>query len=425
MFKDTGAVDAASILFNLDEYKVLSAGVSPVGRTVVIEPISTEAGCPSCGVISSRIQARPVHRVKDVSCGGRDLEVLVRKRRLACLETACERRSFVQTTDQIPLRSRLTTRLVGAIVEAASTEVRSVSGLAVAHGVTWPTVMRKISDIGQMIGNVDYRFVRRLGIDEHRFRRVRFVRNTSGKVQRIEPWSIVFTDLDTGMILDVVDGRRGATVLKWISQRPRYWRQRVHYVAIDMSTEFRKAVRSALPKAKISVDHFHVVAKTNEMVTNVRRRRSHEKVGRRGRMSEPTYRYRKLLTCNLENLSNKQTERLKDVLAADTELGIIYAIKEHVRDLLKTTNIDDFQRRWAVLERSVKASKLKEARSLFGTLKMWRKELLVFCRTRLTNARSEAANLTAKNMKRIGRGYTNHGNYRLRILLSTQGLRPC
>ena len=86
-------------------------------------------------------------------------------------------------------------------------------------------------------------------------------------------------------------------------------------------------------------------------------------------------------------------EKLKEVLVSDTELGITYAIKEPIRDLLKTTDIDEFQRCCAVLERSIKASKTREARSLFRTLKMWRTELLVFCRTRLTNARSEAANV--------------------------------
>ena len=44
-------------------------------------------------------------------------------------------------------------------------------------------------------------------IDEHRFRKVRYARSRTWKVIRIEPWSIVFTDLDTGKILDIVDGR--------------------------------------------------------------------------------------------------------------------------------------------------------------------------------------------------------------------------
>lgn len=242
---------------------------------------------------------------------------------------------------------------------------------------------------------------------------------------RIEPWSIVFTDLDTGNILDIVDGRRGAAVRKWLKNRPRYWRQRVQVVSIDMSSEFRKAVLETLPKAKISMDHFHVIARTNLMITHVRRRRSHEVHERRGRATDPAYKYRKLLTCNLENLSITQVERLKLILESDPELGVIYAIKEHVRQLLKTRDIHDFQSRWAVLEKSVRATKMVEAKSLFRTLTAWRSELLVFIRTRLTNVRSEAANLTAKNLKRIGRGYRNHDHYRLRILLYAAGLRPC
>jgi transposase len=33
------------------------------------------------------------------------------------------------------------------------------------------------------------------------------------------------------------------------------------------------------------------------------------------------------------------------------------------------------------------------------------------------NARSEAANLTCKNLKRTGRGYRDQGNYQARIML--------
>src|SRR5699024_6942605 len=145
---------------------------------------------------------------------------------------------------------------------------------------------------GELAGDIDRMFIGRLGIDEHRFRKVRYARGSSGKVVRIEPWSIVFTDLDTGKILDIVDGRRGAAVTKWLKSRPRYWRQRVQYVAIDTSAAFRKAVRANLPKAKISVDHFHVIARANLMITQVRRRRSHEVHERRGRVADPAYKYR-------------------------------------------------------------------------------------------------------------------------------------
>lgn len=95
MIKDTGSIDPASILLNLTDYRVITVPQAPVGRQVLVEPAATEAACPSCGVLTTRIQARPIHRVKDVPVGGTDLQVMVRKRRMACQETGCSRRSFV------------------------------------------------------------------------------------------------------------------------------------------------------------------------------------------------------------------------------------------------------------------------------------------------------------------------------------------
>lgn len=158
----------------------------------------------------------------------------------------------MQTTDEIPLRSRLTSRLVAGVVTGLSTELRAVSRVAAASGVPWTTVMRITADTAVLYGSVDRRLVRRLGVDdEHRFRRVRYLKDDAGKVARVEPWSIVFTDLDTGAILDIVDGRRGQAVRDWIG-----------------------------------------VARANQMVTEVRRRRAHDLHGRRGRATDPAWKYR-------------------------------------------------------------------------------------------------------------------------------------
>ena len=232
-------------------------------------------------------------------------------------------------------------------------------------------------------GAVDRRLIRRLGVDEHRFRQVRYLKDDAGKVTSVEPWSIVFTDLDTGAILDIVDGRRGQAVRDWIRARPRWWRNRGELVAMDMSTGFRRAIRKTLHKAAITVDHWHVVARANQMVTEVRRRRAHELHGRRGRATDPAWKYRKLLTCNQENMSRAQRGRMQEIIDSDIELGVVWGIKERVRQLLKTDYIDAFHRAWAELEHAVKATRMREAKSLFLTLKMWRRELLTFCRPRV------------------------------------------
>jgi len=415
----TFGADPASILFNLSGYRVIS--VSPaVGdrlRQALVETVEREGACPSCGVLSSRVQARPVQHVKDVACGGARIDVIVRKRRYRCVEPRCPRGTFTEQTDQLPARARVTTRLTEQVLTACRAEPRAVSRVAHEAGLAWPTVMRMLTSTIDLSTGVDHRHVRRLGIDEHRFRTVRYLRDPdTHAVTRVEPWSIVFTDLDTGALLDVVDGRRGATVRTWLAARPRWWRRRVQLVAIDMSSEFRAAVRKALPKARISVDHWHVVRLANEMVTKVRRRRVWELHQRRGRNVDTPWRYRKLLTCAGDRLSVRQRARLTEILEQDIELAVAWGIKEHVRQLLAARDTPTFQREWARLERAVKATRLPEPVALFKTLTAWRRELLTFCRTRVTNARTEAANLTAKTFKRIGRGYRNHDNYRCRII---------
>ena len=419
MPQPTFDADTASILFNLPGYRVISATpvVDHQPRQVLVETIDAEGACPSCGVLSSRVHSRPVQHVTDVPCGGDRLDITVRKRRYVCLEQVCPRGTFTEQTDQLPARARVTTRLAERVVTAARLEPRAVSRVADEAGLSWPTVMRLLTaTIDVHGGQVDTRHVHRLGIDEHRFRRVRYTRDEHGTVTRVEPWSIVFTDLDTGAILDVVDGRRGTSVTTWLAARPRWWRRRVRLVAIDLSSEFRAAIRKALPKARISADHWHVIRLANEMVTKVRRRRVWELHARRGRNVDTAYQYRKLLTCAADRLSLRQRTRLQQLPDEDIELAVAWGIKEHVRQLLAARDIASFQREWAALERAVKATRLPEPVALFKTLTAWRRELLTYCRTRITNARSEAANLKAKTFKRIGRGYRNHDNYRCRII---------
>ena len=113
-----------------------------------------------------------------------------------------------------------------------------------------------------------------------------------------------------------------------------------------------------------------------------------------------------------------QRLRLDQILAADLELAVVWAVKETVVQLLATTTDEAFDTEWTRLATAVRATDLPEPKSLFRTLTAWRAEIRAFCLTRITNARTEAANLGAKNIKRAGRGFTNHGNYRARILLT-------
>ena len=101
--------DAASVIFNLPDYRVIDAIDLPLGgRRVIVQADAIEAGCPDCGVVSDRVHAWCRQRVKDIPHAGR-VEVVVVKPRLVCVERACPRQTFTQTTPDLPLRARCTT----------------------------------------------------------------------------------------------------------------------------------------------------------------------------------------------------------------------------------------------------------------------------------------------------------------------------
>lgn len=112
---------------------------------------------------------------------------------------------------------------------------------------------------------------RMLGIDEHRFRSVRYFRNPdSGSWTRYEPWMTAIVDLDTGQVLGVVDGRDQKGVGEGLFARPLAWRLAGQVVATDPSAAFRKALRMWLPRTAVAVDHFHLVSLANQALTEAR-----------------------------------------------------------------------------------------------------------------------------------------------------------
>ena len=246
MFEPMGSRrDAASVIFNLPGYRVIDAVDLPLGgRRVKVQPVDLESGCPACGVVSSRVHAWVVQRVRDVPHAGR-VEVVVRKPRLVCAEPACRRRTFTHTTTQLPTRARCTTRLRTAVLAAVIDSGRAVAEVAGELGVAWWTVQATVNAAAVLLPDVDDLWVRRLGIDEHRYRRVRWFRDEAGGWRRVEPWMSTIVNADTGQVLGVVDGRDSAAVGGWLAARSPAWRARIQVVAIDPSAAFRRAIRRA------------------------------------------------------------------------------------------------------------------------------------------------------------------------------------
>lgn len=221
--------DAASTLFNLPGYRVEHVDpVETVGpgsprRVFVVaedQDDQTVPTCPDCGQIAARRHSRRWQRVRDVPVAG-PVQVYAYRVRWACTMSSCPRATFTAVTEQLPLRARSTTRLKTAVITAVCQSRRVVSEVATAMGgLSWATVAGFLDDTAAAVlipEFIDRIPVRALGIDEHRYRTVRFFRDTDGTWQRHEPWMSTLVDLDTGLVLGVVDGRGSAGVSAWLA----------------------------------------------------------------------------------------------------------------------------------------------------------------------------------------------------------------
>src|SRR5699024_1023756 len=287
--------DAASTIFNLPDYRVIEAlELREGGRRAVIGS-TYPPGCPDCGVVAERVHSRRLQRVRDVPVAGA-VEVVWAKRRWFCQEELCARGTFAEATDQVPRFARSTGRLkdqlVAAVIDSGRAGAQGAGAWRVSGWVARPALTGAaavlLPEVDQLVG-------RRLGIDEHRYRSVRWFRPETGGWRRFEPWMTTLVDITSGQVLGIVDGRDSAAVGQWLADRSQEWRDRVEVVAIDPSAAFRKALGDHLPRAAISVDKFHLVKLANDMVTSVRQRLAREQHGRRGRKTDASWAHRTLL----------------------------------------------------------------------------------------------------------------------------------
>jgi transposase len=422
VFEPTGSQrDAASALFNLPDYRVMNVVEDSDGvRRVEVES-TAPPGCPGCGVLAVRVHSRRRQRLRDLPVAG-PTEVVWVKRRWFCDQARCGRRTFSEVTDQVPAFARSTARLCQSLVAAVVVSGRAASEVARAHRVSWWLVASMLTAAADLIGDPDQHPVRRLGVDEHRYRSVRFFREPDGGWRRYEPWMTTLVDADTGRVLGVVDGRDSAGVGAWLAARSAAWRHAVEVVAIDPSAAFRRALREHLPAAAVSVDPFHLVKLANDMLTHVRQRVVREAKGRRGRGIDPAWTNRRLLLRAGNTLSPRALARLKATLRADDptdEIGAAWGIKEALRRLLTSGSLAEADEQRMRVGAFVLAADMPETDRLWSTVDAWWEAIEVLIVTGVTNARTEAANTTIKQIKRTGRGYRNASNYRARILLAS------
>ncbi|HZA86708.1 MAG TPA: ISL3 family transposase, partial [Acidimicrobiales bacterium] len=380
---------------------------------LAVETADDRAWCEICGVRAIGHGRRRVV-VRDLPMADRPVVLVWAKRLWRCGEAACSARTWSEESGEIAPRAVLTERARAEICRLVGPGEHSVAQAARNFGVSWHAAMAAVRDHGRP--RVDH-LARlgapsALGLDE-----------TSFLAATAEHPTLLVTgiiDIDEGRVVDVLAARSAVAVTDWLGSKPAPWLAGIRHVVIDPYQPYATAVAAGLPDARLVVDHFHVIRLANAALDEVRRRTQQATTGHRGRKDDPLYRIRRRLLARHEDLG---PDGFAGVLAwldagdPDGEVGAAYLAKELLRETYLAADAFDARRRLAGFYDYCASSDVPELERLGRTIARWETPILRWHRTRLTNAATEGTNLIIKNIKRLGFGFRNFENYRLRLLL--------
>jgi len=411
--------DTAAEMLGLPGFRVLASAECDGELQVQVETTEDFVGCPSCAVVAV-LHDRRLRLVRDLPAGGRPVLLCWSKRVWRCRYRACPRVTFSERTEAIRPKGVLTERARAEACRRVGQDAVSIAQVATDLGVGWPTVMRAVGEFGQRTLDAAWvdRAVTRLGVDETAFLAATARHHTQFITGLVD---LAPTGGGPARLLDVVPGRSGAVVSDWLSGRGAQWCAGVQVAALDPFRGYDTALRAGLPTATVVLDPFHAVKLGQNTLDTVRRRVQQDTLGHRGRRGDPLYGIRRVLLRGAERHTLKSYTRLLAGLAAGDrsgQVGAAWIATQELRHVYGARTLAQARDRLFTFYTVCADAAVPELQRLARTISAWQDQLLAHFHTgRASNGPTEAVNLLIKRIKRVGFGFRNFDNYRLRLLL--------
>lgn len=238
----------------------------------------------------------------------------------------------------------------------------------------------------------DLSLVQQVGIDE-----------TSSK--KGHNYVTVCADLEKRRVIHVSEGRESSVVADLAATLHAKGgdARSISHAAIDMSPAYISGVIEHLPDAEIVFDKFHIVAKLNEAMDELRKAERKEFELLKGHKYTVLYRY--------ENLTTQKQDELDYLLMVYPRLGEAYRLKELFNDFWQIQNKQDamaFLSFWCDM---VMDTDIHPFKKFVATLKAHWSGIINYVKARINSGIMEGINNKIQLAKRRARGYRNTTNF--------------
>ena len=229
--------------------------------------------------------------------------------------------------------------------------------------------------------------------------------------QKGHDYITTFCDLDKSKVAYVAEGRGSDTLdsftghLKDKGLRP----EQVEEVCCDMWPAYLSGIEKNLPEAAVTFDRYHVMAKMNKAVDEVRRREAREET----LLKETRYLWLK----NPESLTKAQRRKLNGVKEQDLKTVRAYHIKLALQRFWEFTYMGAASRYLKKWYFWATHSRLEPVVEVAKLIKRHEEGILRFLKSRITNGIVEGLNSKIKTALKRAYGFKSFEYYRTIIYL--------
>jgi transposase len=187
--------------------------------------------------------------------------------------------------------------------------------------------------------------------------------------------------------------------------------EKINQVACDMSAGYMSGIDLSFPKARITIDKFHVKQLLLKAMDKVRQEEQGKQKSRQRSAGK------KLLMIPEHRMTEQQAEKLQQISKEYPKTGRAFRMIQGLDTLYQCKDYAEAEPVFKKLVSWLRRSRLEPMKSAANTLKKYKKEILSYFYTRLTNAVAEGINSLIQSAKRRARGFGTIEGYICMIYL--------
>lgn len=358
--------------------------------------------CPHCGFTQLYSHDKTEQVFFDTPMQGKPVVLKIHRMRYKCRSCG---KTFREPLADINDKRLMTTRLKEYIQKRSMSDTFAV--VARETGLDEKTIRHVFDDYVETKSKaMPFETPRVLGIDE---------------LKLVGSYRCILTNIEKCSVFDMLPSRKKDDVIKHLKSLKNL--ERVQIATMDMWSPYRDAVKQVLPHAVIVIDKFHIVATASKCLEKARKGiRSQLEKKERIKLKNDRF----VLLKRRHSLTDEEVEKLQQWSAWFPDLGLAYDAKEAFYCLFDQ-GLDSKTAEQALMDwqRGLSPHVVHYFEDLTKALNNWMPEILngfVFD-YEITNAYTESINRYAKDVQRMGRGYS-FDVVRAKMLYSAEANKP-